>query len=276
MHALKRRGTSAVLVGALATAVAPEAHATGDDIVRECIDASTRGQTLRQQGHLLGAREQMIQCARDACPSVVRSHCMRWLGDIDERIPSIIVRAQDAGGVDLVDARVVIDGRPGKLDGRAVQLDPGEHIVAVVRDGARREERLILVEGEASRLVMLRLPPAAPAPRAVQPEVQPAYERRIPLATWVLGGVGVAALGTATYFGVAAKAQLDDLNASCTPHCTDAQTRPGRADALAFDVLLAAGGAAVGAAVVWALAFPTSIELRPTARGATAAWTLRY
>jgi hypothetical protein len=218
----------------------------------------------------------MIQCARDACPSVVRSHCVRWLGDIDERIPSIIVRAQDAGGVDLVDARVLIDGRPGKLDGRAVQLDPGEHIVAVVRDGARREERLILVEGEASRLVMLRLPPAAPAPRAVQPEVQPAHERRIPLATWVLGGVGVAALGTATYFGLAAKAQLDDLNAGCSPHCTDAQTRPGRADALAFDVLLAAGSAAVGAAVVWALAFPTSVEVRPTARGATVAWTLRY
>jgi hypothetical protein len=88
----------------------------------------------------------------------------------------------------------------------------------------------------------------------------------------------VAALGTATYFGFAAKAQLDNLTAAsgCSPHCSDDQTRTGRADALAFDVLLAAGAAAAGAAVVWAVAFPSSVEVRPTAHGATASWTLRY
>jgi hypothetical protein len=263
-----------VLGGALAAALVPAPSAAADDdVVRACIDASTRGQTLRQEGHLLGAREQMIQCSRDACPGAVRSHCVRWLGEIDERIPSIIVRAQDAAGADLVGARVLVDGRPGKLDGRAVQLDPGQHVVAVERDGIRKEERVILVEGEASRLVMLRL---AEAPRVVVPEAPPAHESRVPLPAWILGGVGVAALGTATYFGFAAKAQLDQLNGGCSPHCSDEQTRTGRADALAFDVLLAAGAAAAGAAIVWAVAFPSSVEIRPTAHGAAASWTLRY
>jgi hypothetical protein len=290
MPALTRRAIAAC-GGALTMALTPARTAVAEDAMRACIDASTQGQTLRQQGHLLAARDRMIRCARDACPSVVRSHCARWLGEIDDRLPSVVVRVQDASGADLVDARVLIDGQAGKLDGRAVPLDPGEHVVAVEHGGARKEERVIVVEGEASRLVMLRLAPslrasapeASPAPslRPFAPEASPApapssRATRVPLGAWILGGVGLAALGAATYFGLAAKAQLDDLDGSCSPNCSDPQTRPGRADALAFDVLLGASGAALGAAVVWALAFPSPVEIQPTAHGGTVSFTLRY
>jgi hypothetical protein len=268
------RGTRLAAVVVVAVAVAGLASASparADDTVRACIDASTEGQTLRQQGHLLGARDRMIACARDACPSVVRAHCARWLGEIDNRIPSILVRVQSAAGADLLDARVGIDGKPGKLDGRAVPLDPGEHVIAAESGGVRREEHVILIEGEASRVVMIRL---GSAPRAPSPPPSPTTH--VPWGAWVLGVAGLAGLGVATYFGVAASTQLHDLDRTCSPHCSDAQTQPGRTDALVFDVLLGAGGAAVGAALVWALAFPYSVEIQPTARGGVASFTLRY
>ncbi|MGD0527071.1 MAG: hypothetical protein ABSE49_18145 [Polyangiaceae bacterium] len=257
-------------MAALATALPVRA----DETVRACIDASTAGQTLRQQGHLLEARSQMIACARDACPGVVRAHCVRWLGEIDNRIPSIVVRGQDAAGKDLVDARVVIDGKPGKMDGLAVPLDPGEHVVAVESRAGRKEERVILIEGEASRLVMLRVggkvrpPPVATSPQGT----------RVPLGAWILGGAGIAALGVGTYFGIAANNQLQYLNSHCSPNCTQTQTQPGRTDALAFYALLGGGGAAVGAALVWALAFPSgpAVEAQPVARGVVGSLALRF
>jgi len=269
-----RRALLSACAVAVAVSIAPTAAA--EDTVRSCIDASTKGQTLRQAGHLLAARQQMITCSQDACPAVVRSHCTRWLAELDNRIPSLVVRAQDAAGVDIVDARVTIDGKPGKLDGRAVQLDPGEHVVAVEGDRGRRDERVILVEGEASRLVMVRFGEASRLAPTASPAPPPERARRIPVGAWVLGGLGVAALGGATYFGLAANSQLSDLNASCSPHCTDAQTQPGRTDALVFDVLLGAGAAALGGALVWALAFPSTVEVTPVARGAMSTVTLRF
>ncbi|HEY3816901.1 MAG TPA: hypothetical protein VGL81_07015 [Polyangiaceae bacterium] len=264
----------AVATVAVALMVAPPAVA--DDTVRACIDASTAGQTLRQQGHLLGARDRMIACSRDACPGVVRTHCVRWLGEIDNRIPSIVVRAQDGAGNDLVDARLAIDGKAAKLDGRAVSLDPGEHVVAVDSGKLHKEERVILVEGEASRLVMLRVGPAVFG--ASQEAASRVQTTRVPLGAWILGGTGIAALGLATYFGVAANGQLQDLKANCSPNCSELQTRPGRTDALVFDTLLGAGGAALGVALLWALAFPssTTVELQPVSHGGLASFAMRY
>jgi hypothetical protein len=275
MHAM----TGAPLVVFAAAAAISFSLATparADDRVQVCIDASTQGQTLRQQGHLLSARDQMIACANDACPKIVRSHCARWLGELDDRIPSVIVRAQDASGTDLVDAHVLIDGKVVKIDGRAIPLDPGEHVVSLDSGAAHKEEHVILIEGEASRLVEMRLGAPASATKPVDLPPPAATSTRVPTAAWILGGVGLVALGGATYFGFAAKGQLDDLNTSCTPHCVDSQTQTGRHDALAFDVLAGVGGVAIGAALVWALAFPTNVEIEPVSRGALAAWTLRY
>jgi hypothetical protein len=268
------RVTRALALGAL-LGLARESSANADDVVRACIDASTAGQTLRQQGRLLGARDRMIECARDACPAVVRSHCARWLAEVDERTPTIVVRAQDEAGKDLVDARMFVDGKPSRLDGRAVPLDPGEHVVAVEAGTRRKEERVLLVEGEASRLVLLRVAPALPAGSREAPSAR--ESTRVPVGAWILGGAGLAALGVATYFGVAANGQLQDLR-SCSPHCSSAQTQPGRTDAVAFDALLVGGGAAVGVALVWALFFPstTGVDLQPIPHGALTSLTLRY
>lgn len=255
MKAASRAAVAALALFASVASVAPEAKA--DDSVRACIAASTDGQTLRQQGKLLAAREQMIACARDACPGVVRSHCARWLKEVETAIPSVVVRAEDATGADAIGAHLTIDGHPQRLDGQPVRLDPGPHTVTVQSDagaGARKEEHLLLLEGEASRRVIVRLPATAPVAGA---GASPG--RTIPLGAWILGGAGIVALGGATYFGLTAKSDLDGLQSpsGCSPHCSDARTQPGRTDALVFDVLLGVGATAVAAAVFWAIAFPS-------------------
>ena len=107
----------------------------------------------------------------------------------------------------------------------------------------------------------------------------------MPTGAWVLGGVGVALLGGATYFAVAASGDLDALKSSCSPRCTDAQTQPGRTDALFFDVFLGAGAAAVAGAVLWGLAFPSHanvrtgaprLEVQPVAGGAFTSIRISY
>jgi hypothetical protein len=283
-------------------ALAPTANA--EDMIRACIAQSTDGQTLRKQGKLLAAREQMIACARDACPPIVRSSCARWLSEVDASIPSVVVRALDATGQDVLGAQLSIDGHPEKLDGHPVRLDPGEHVLAIeAEDGAhpgspaspgprvRTTERVLLVEGEASRVVTLRLAPSADATKSKVPTTQEAAAvsvarpRHVPLGAWILGGAGLVALGGATYFGLAANGELNDLKATCSPHCAESRTQPGRTEALVFDVLLGAGAALVAGALVWGLAFPSSapraasrprLEVRPIAGGALSAITFVY
>lgn len=271
-------------LAALAALVVSGAHtpmAKAEDTVHVCIAASTDGQTLRKEGKLLAARDQMIACARDACPAIVRSSCAKWLSEVEAAIPSVVVRAADATGADLLAARLTIDGHPEKLDGHPVRLDPGEHTLTIEADagtrggGGRKTERILLVEGEASRVVTIRLPPLATPtkpttedgtgpPDRTSEAVAPRGPRRVPLGAWVMGGVGVVALGAATYFGFAANGELNTLKATCSPHCADSRTWQGRTDALAFDVLLGAGAALVAGALVWGIAFPA----HPLPRGA--------
>jgi hypothetical protein len=283
---MKAASLAALVAFALLT---PSARA--EDTVHVCIAASTAGQTLRKQGKLLAARDQMIACARDACPAIVRSHCARWLSEVDAAIPSVVVRAEDASGADVIGANVSIDDRPAKLDGQQVRLDPGEHTVVVESgDGVRKEEHVLLVEGDSSRVVTVRLPaPAsavasAPAPQDATPP--PARAHHVPVGAWVLGGAGVLALGTSAFFGISANNQLNTLDATCSPHCAESATNAGRTDALVFDVLLGVGAAAVAGAVIWGLAFPVQahtavstprLELRPmpVARGGGVLMSLR-
>jgi len=236
--------------------------ALAQDVKRECVDASTVGQTNRDAGQLLAAREQFLICSRDACPAVVRSSCGRWLSEVQELTPSVVVRAADSADADITEGSASIDGTEFPLDGRAIPLDPGKHVVIVeTKDGARAEKKLLLAAGEKSRLIELRVE-AQSSSRASQPSgaaLQPARAGSadrgfsVPTGTWILGGVSVVALGSFGFFAVSAKSELDKLRRACSPSCTDQQTRPGRTDALVADISLGVSVAALTGAITWAL-----------------------
>jgi hypothetical protein len=72
--------------------------------------------------------------------------------------------------------------------------------------------------------------------------------------TWVLGGLGVASLGTAAVFWISAEGKRSDLeSAACAPSCNPADVDAVRDARLVGDVLLGAGVVLVGVAVaIWA------------------------
>jgi hypothetical protein len=234
-------------------------RAAGQDKKRECIEASTAGQTSRDAGEMLKARAQFLTCASDACPSVVRSSCSRWLSDVELQIPSIVIRAADAANVDITDGTASIDGEPVPLDGKPILLDPGTHSIVVdAPSGAHLEKKVLLATGEKSRLIELRASPP-PAPRAPlrTAETSPALAvepgRSASVGPWLLAGSSLVALGSFTYFAVSAKSELNRLQTTCSPACSAADAESGRRDALLADISLGVSLAALTGAITWAL-----------------------
>jgi len=98
---------------------------------------------------------------------------------------------------------------------------------------------------------------AKPPPTATQaqapPPTAPSHRKR--LYTWIVGGVGVAALAAALGTGVASQLDYNDLSSKCTGNACDPATvanaqskiNSGKRLALATDVLWPIGAAAVAA-----------------------------
>src|SRR6185369_11120608 len=85
--------------------------ALGDER-RACLEASDKAQQLRDDGKLKAAREQMLICARDACPEAVRKDCSGLLTALEASMPSIVLGAQDANRKDVINVQVSLDGKP--------------------------------------------------------------------------------------------------------------------------------------------------------------------
>jgi hypothetical protein len=265
-------------LGSVSLAFAQVARAAPSEQTRACVAASTQGQTDRDEGHLLAARTQLLLCADESCPAIVRRSCGEWLMELEQRIPSVVVRVDEPGQSDVSDASVQIDGHVSPLDGRPVPLDPGHHAVTISAPGFRPVQRsFLLAEREHARLLVIRLAPLeVPAPAVVESTPTPEKEEpraprplperehfRVPVAAWVLSGLGVA--GIATYAALRSKAshEWDTLDGSCAPACAPARTDRGRHLALAADVSLGVGIAALAGAGVWTLGSWLSRERRP-------------
>ncbi len=112
-------------------------------------------------------------------------------------------------------------------------------------------------------------PPPTAAPVAATSEPAPSTataqtetHRRVPLVTWVLGGVGAAALLGGGYFGYA-DSQITGMNHPTTGSdglplntITYAQFQQSQSDAALADTLFIAGGALLVTAVIWAFVAP--------------------
>jgi hypothetical protein len=253
-----------------------------------CVSASTEGQVERDRGHLLSARTQFRACAQPACPSIVNKSCAEWLIDLDRRIPSVVVRVSERNEHDIIGASVFIDGAAVAFDGRPVQLDPGTHAIVASAPGWSRSERtFLLAEREQARLLVMELQssktPAPPRPDAVDPPRRESARFRVPVASWILGGLGVAGIVSFAVLRVQAGQEFAHLQKTCSPDCLPVRTERGRHSALAADLSLGIGVAAIAGAGAWALGSwlwgdksSARVAWVPTHGGMFASAALRY
>jgi hypothetical protein len=148
--------------------------------------------------------------------------CTKWLRDLDESAPTIVLAAKDDQGNDLTDVNVTFDGAPfvTLLDGKPVEVDVGEHVIRFTREGSLPvEQKLLLRAGEKARVVSAVLRSAAPvsdadasadarAPLALPEPTLSAHH--VVAASVALGAL--AAAGTGIYFLLQSNQDKNDAN----------------------------------------------------------------
>jgi hypothetical protein len=142
----------------------------------ECIAADTDGQALRLTGNLLRARKRLAVCAAASCPSVVREDCAQRIAEIEAAQPSVVFAATNGHGRPLVAVRVTVDGTQiaDHLDGRALPVDPGEHLFVFEALGrVPAQMRLTLKEGEKNEGHAVVLPTGSGDPVDQVPAPEP-------------------------------------------------------------------------------------------------------
>ncbi len=262
--------TTAIAAVARAQEPSPTTEAGGHDV---CLSDHEKSQELRLGGRLLDSKKALLSCAEEQCPSIVRADCLRWLAELEDAIPTIVVVAESDRG-DEIDVKVTIDDQvvTNQLNGKAIELDPGTHHIVFERNGtAPREMRLNLGQGEKNRIIRLDfrtkpkviIPAASTAPPALQPLEG---KRPVPTLTYVFGGVALAAVISATFFGLEARSARNDAITSCAPLCPGSVIDDVKAKALYSD--LSSGVALLSAttAVILYATRPTLLSDEPPNR----------
>ena len=233
--------TSAALV--LAATEAPAAESQSTDKT-SCADAYKGAQVQRKNGTLKRARESLLVCVSDRCPSVLQPDCTRWLTEVEAALPSLAFAAKAADGHDLSAVKVTVDGQvlTEVLDGKSIPVDPGNHTIRFETPGeAPLDQAIVVREGEKSRIVSASWAKQAEPDAAAGPSAAP--HPKSPVAAWVFGGLGIASLATFGILAVHGTMRRSDLRSSCYGHCTDS-------DVSSVKTEFAIGDAALGVGIV--------------------------
>lgn len=204
---MSARAPCAIVLAATSLAAADPSPSPSKDV---CVAAYVDAQHARRDGALRKAREKLVMCAQPECPPMLQNDCSPWLAEVDKLIPSVVFVVHDASGGDLVDVTVALDGAPlvARLVGRAVDVDPGDHVFRFEAAGMQPVELRVLVrEGEKARRLDVTLGAAAagpPPPPTPRPSSSTAHTRRPLTPTcWVALAVGAAGITTSAVVGAA-------------------------------------------------------------------------
>lgn len=226
---------------------------------QECVASYEKAQEERAANHYIAAIEQAKMCSQPQCDSVIVTECVKLYDALRAEVPTFVLTAKDPDGRDLTDVRVTIDGQlvTSKLEGVPIQLDPGLHELKFEADGL--PTRVISQRanvGDKNRLIEAMLGEkkpepvtAAPAPVMVTPRA-PAPPKGVPVVSYVLGGVGVLALGGFTYLRLSGINDYNSLDESCSPRCNEDDVDEIRNKFTLSYVALGVGAAAITSAVV--------------------------
>jgi hypothetical protein len=192
----------------------------GDGAKAACVAQHQSAQVLRRERKLIAARAALRACSGAVCPSAVRADCIPWLDEVARSLPSLVITAS-AGGIDLLDVRVFLDGQlvTARLTGAAFEVDPGPHHLRLESLPWPPLERTVLLsEGVKERAIEADFAPA-PSPREV---------RTPPVLDYILGGVALAGFSAFAALGISALHDRQQLQQSCAPFCPQDEVSPVR------------------------------------------------
>ncbi len=176
---------------------------------RACAHSFNTSQKLRRADKLVAARKQLIACAQAQCPEVLRVKCDTWLDEVNAALPSVVFVAKGPAGKDTTDVDIWLDGErlDGRLDGKSISLDPGEHTLRAVHQGGKEIERpLVIAKGEQNRKVLLSF---AGAENSVGDDESSGMSPLVYVGFGV-GGVGLAVGIITGAIALSKAAELDD------------------------------------------------------------------
>jgi hypothetical protein len=195
--------------------------------VDECATADETAQSLRKNGNLQAAKQQLAVCINPACPAPVREDCADRVTEVDKATPTILFDVKDSAGVALTAVTVVIDDTPltDHLDGTPFTVDPGKHrFTFTPANGPPLQKEVVVREGEKGQFVTATLgAPAAVVSAAPSAAVATPVDAGAPHAPVAIGDDQKAAarlLGT------------EGVKMSLAGDCVGAVDRLTRAEAL--------------------------------------------
>jgi hypothetical protein len=226
-----------------------------------CVQAHAEAQQRRMHGSLLAAREELLVCGRNDCPTPVMNDCAGWLNEVEASLSSIVFAVSDEDGHDIVDASVRADGKllSEQSDGRALTLDPGTYTFSLTAPRRPTVEITLSVrQSEKNRIVRVELPPprsiseapptsrlpttpSPPVPAAAQPHP-------VPLVSYILAGTTLIGVGGFVYFGLSGNA-LHRQWQHCTDDCS-AVRRTGKRNYVLADIALGVAIVSLPAAII--------------------------
>jgi hypothetical protein len=290
---IRRAGVVCALLAALVARSATSKADGAPDPKQECLAASEQGQNDRDDGLYRAARASFVQCARDICPKLVAQSCTRWLRELDQDAPTVVLGAKDDQGNDLTDVAVSLDGQPFAtvLDGKPVESDAGAHVLRFERSGSvPTEQKLVLRAGEKARVVTVtlrpvnaptaagELEPAKPmAPEVAQPAPEALFSTRhvaagaLALSAAASAGIGIVLTVLSNQDRSSAAILRTNLSPDACTHSSSmtCQSLRGKVNAqyqamnIATGLFAGAGALAAGAVVTW-LVWPASEAAQPT------------
>lgn len=289
-------GARASLLGLALCGVSSRALATepaAADLQQDklaCSRSFEQAQRLRNATQYVAANQEVLNCANPKCGEALFKECTKLYTELQTAIPSVVFEAHDAGGKDVVDVTVTVDGNTltDQLDGKPIPVDPGSHTFTFSpASGPAMQKTVLIRAGEKYRqvLVVLDIGSAAPAnappvqalrPAPLDRPAASASSRHVPVASYVLGGVGVLALGSFATFRLIGANEYHNLEQGCSPICLQSDIDTVKQKYLISNISLGVGAAAfVGAIVVYAAqphgsGAETALLVSPTLGGLSA------
>jgi hypothetical protein len=251
-------------------------------------------------GHLRQARDELMTCALSSCGDLVPK-CRERHKQLGLEMASIVPIVTDETGATRVDVRVTIDGEllTSHLDGRGLPIEPGLHEFAFSMDGkVFNTQKIMIVEGQRNRVLPLtrdtkvalagapakvasakvalvqettvadKPAPEEPAPdKASSDQSAPASPGKwaLPRSPWpyVIGGVGLAAVGVGGLLTFWGNKDNTELQNQCAPNCNPSSQDHIKAMYVVSDISVVTGLAVLGL-TTWLFASSRSAEKAPT------------